>query len=89
MPPSVSLKALLRIAYASRLDVDLELTQDALAARSGVDQANISRALSPMHGEARPETVARILRALGYSLALVDEGYEPVAKSDAVVKVAK
>ena len=72
MSPTLSPRALIREAYARRQADDPTLTHERLAERAGMHREVVTRALGDTRGEPRPETVAKILRALGFAMVIVE-----------------
>lgn len=65
-------RALLQEALRRRASSNPTWTQARLAREAGMPESRVSEALSDRCGEPRPDTVRRILVALGFGLALVD-----------------
>lgn len=72
MTCGTSSHALILEAFERRRARDPSWTQTRLSDASGVTQGNLSALLSGRTGEPRPDTTRRLLRAMGFGLALVD-----------------
>lgn len=69
---TTSPRALVQEALQRRAAADPTWTQARLAREARMPHARVSEALGERCGEPRPETVRRLLGALGFGLALVD-----------------
>jgi DNA-binding phage protein len=69
---TTSQRALLQEALQRRAAADPAWTQARLAREARMPHARVSEALGERCGEPRPDTVRRLLGALGFGLALVD-----------------
>lgn len=69
---TTSPRALILEAFERRRTQDPAWTQARLSEASGVTQGNLSALLSGRTGEPRPDTTRRLLRAMGFGLALVE-----------------
>jgi DNA-binding phage protein len=72
MMSTLSFRALLREALRVRQAADCEFTQSRLAELAGTTPSRVSEAVAENRGEPQRVTVVRLLRALGFELALVD-----------------
>lgn len=69
---TTSPRELLQEALQRRAAADPTWTQARLAREARMPHARVSEALGERCGEPRPDTVRRLLAALGFGLALVD-----------------
>jgi DNA-binding phage protein len=69
---TTSPRELLQEALQRRASSDPTWTQARLAREARMPHARVSEALGERCGEPRPDTVRRLLGALGFGLALVD-----------------